>query len=243
MDKPPDNSTRRSSGDEEDDPLGNGCRGGDLSSGRRRSILAQRTATTAGLSPNGVAVVDVRSIFRASERIKNASKRLNAELEEQKAAFKRESERGNKLVEEARRHPNGSPERKKLEQEILKLDADMKFEGKKSDRLFREKETAEYFALLREVKEEIARYAQANNLQLVLGNDVPPELTDPQAVMQEISKLIVYHSVSDVTTAVAELVNRRSGAGASAGTSTRGANTPTATRPSSPGNPARGVQR
>ncbi len=204
-------------------------------------ILAQRTAAPAGLSANGVAVIDMRSIFRASERIKNASKRLAAEVEEQKAAFKRESDRGNKLVEEARRLPNNSPQRKKLEQEILTLDADMKFQGKKSDRTFREKETAEYAALLREVKEEIARYAQANHLQLVLENDVPAELVDPQAVMQEISKLVVYCRAPDISAAVTDAVNRR--VGGTAGSSRGTAPARTATRPSAPANPAHGPQR
>ncbi len=207
-------------------------------------ILAQRAAAPGGLSTNGVAVVDMRSIFRASQRIKNASQRLSAEVEEQKVAFKKRSDRGNQLVEEARRLPNGSPERKKLEQEILKLDADMKLDGKKSDREFREKETAEYAALLREVKEEVARYAQANQLQLVLGNDVPPELTDPQAVMQEISKLVVYCRAPDISPAVTEAVNRRAGGGTASAPASRGAAPGrTATRPTAPATSTRGLQR
>jgi Skp family chaperone for outer membrane proteins len=171
--------------------------------------VSRLSAERSAAPQNGIAVVDMKTVFRNSSRIQQAKEEFAKQLQAKQESFKKDGERGNQMVEKARTLPSGSPERKKLEQEIMKLDADLKYEGKRADREFREKESMVYFGLLRDVREELGRYAQGNRLQLVLGVDPPADLSDPQAVMQEVSKAIVYHRSTDITAAVSEAVNRR----------------------------------
>ncbi len=172
-------------------------------------IYAQRPA--APQTPrNGVAVLDVFAIVQGSTKIKQAKDSLTAEIEAKKTSFQKESERGKALTEKFRTLPPNSPDREKLEREILKMKADFELEGKKFERESQEKQTKVWYSLSRDMQEEVDKFAKANGIQLVLRSEPPqPDLTDPQAIGQEIRKLIVYQRGMDVTPALVEAVNRR----------------------------------
>jgi hypothetical protein len=90
----------------------------------------------------------------------------------------------------------------------------------------RDGEAKMIMSLLADVKHELARYAQANNVPVVLRIDPsPPELTDPRMILQEIHKPIVYARGNDVTPIVLEALNGR-GSGPAATTARPPANRP-----------------
>jgi Skp family chaperone for outer membrane proteins len=175
------------------------------------SLSAQRPAPAAA-PRNGVALVDVAAVSQKCARLTQSLEALKIDYESNAAVFKKEAEAGNQLTEKVRQMPSGSPERKKLEQEVLKKRADFELHGKRITEDARERETKLYVSMFRELNEELARFAQANGIQLVLRYDAPPlDLNDPRAVLQEIQKPIVYQRGVDVTPTVLEAVNRRSG--------------------------------
>ena len=175
------------------------------------SISAQRPASPSA-PRDGVALVDVATVSQKCARLTQSLEALKIEYESNAAGFKKEADVGNQLTEKARQLPAGSPERKKLEQEILKKRADFELHGKRITEDTRERESKLYVSMFRELNEELSRYAQANGIQLVLRYDVPPlDLSDPRSVLQEIQKPIVYQRGVDVTPVVVDALNRRSG--------------------------------
>src|SRR3954468_2151027 len=87
------------------------------------NLLAQRS--TGPAAPRGaVAVVDVAGVSTKCDRLKQALDGLKADYESHAATLKKESEAGNLLAEKINKMPVGSPERKKLEQEVMKKRAD-----------------------------------------------------------------------------------------------------------------------
>ena len=183
------------------------------------TLRAQRPVAPTG-SQTGVALLDMASISQNSVRFKQSIDTLKKEYDAKAQALKQEGDTGNQLTEKVRSMPAGSPERKKLEQEVLKMRADFELHGKRINDDTRERTMKNMYLLLREVQDEVARYAVANNVQLVLRYDPPPaEMTDPRAIFQEVQKPIVYQRAFDATPPILEALNRRgpSGAGRTAG--------------------------
>jgi Skp family chaperone for outer membrane proteins len=157
----------------------------------------------------GTGLVDVSEIMKHSARFNQSMDRLKQEYESKALELKKEGERGNQLTEELRKLPANSPERKQLEQQILKLRADYELKGKKVTEDIRDNESKIVLGMMAELKTELERFGVANAVQLILRNDpTPPELTDPRMILQEIHKPIVYQSNSDVTPAILEAMNR-----------------------------------
>lgn len=173
-------------------------------------IAAQRQ--TAPAPPNGVAVVDVYSILQNSASVKQAAQALEGENQAKRESMKKDNDRGVQMTEKLRTLPADSPERQKLERDVMRLKADFDLQGKRFERELQEKETKVYYSLSRDIREEMSRYAQANGIQLVLrGDPTPPDLTDPQNVAHEIRKVVVYQRGCDITAPMVEAVNRRAG--------------------------------
>ena len=162
------------------------------------------------MGQTGTALVNVITMTSESARLKQSLEALKKEYEGSTAQFKSESERGNQMTEKLRTLTPNSPEFKKLEQEVTKLRADFELHGKRVTNDVQDRESKLYFAFSKELREEVARYAQASGVQLVLRYDVsPPELTDPRAILQEVHKLVVYQRGVEITPVVVEAMNRK----------------------------------
>jgi Skp family chaperone for outer membrane proteins len=171
-------------------------------------LLAQRPAGP--VARGGPALVDMTAIVQNSSRLKQDMVKLKDQYEAKAAELKKESDRGNKMTEDARKLPPSSPERKEMEQKVLKLRADFELHGKRINDDTREQEAKIVYAMLRELQDELARHAQVNGEQLILRYDpTPPDLNSSQAILAEIQKPIVYQRGSEITPAVLEAMNRR----------------------------------
>ena len=189
-------------------------------------LWAQRAATSSSI-PSGVALVDVASITMNSQRVKQSIEAMKAQYEQSAATLKKESDSGNAITEQVRKLPPG-PERKKAEQDLMKKRADFELHGKRLRDEAADGEAKVYHALARELREELARYAAATGVPLILRYEPSPaDFPDRQSVAAEIEKLVVYQRDADVTPQVLGELNRRAPSG---GTSRAPA-------------PAKGVQR
>ncbi len=181
------------------------------------TLLAQRPPASP-LTQTGTGLVDIGAVTQNSAALKQSLDALKKEYEASSADFKRESEKGNQLTEKLRKMPAESPEHKKLEQELLKMRADFELRGKRISNDIRDRETKLFFSTLRDIQAELARFAQANGVKLVLRYDpTPAELNDPRAILQEIQKPIVYQRGSEITQPVLEAMNRRGPSGPATG--------------------------
>lgn len=173
-------------------------------------ISAQRPAAPPPAPCDGLALLNMYTVIQSSTKIKQAKDSIEAEGQAKKEVFKKDGERGGQLAEKFRSLPPNSPERQKLEREIMKMKADFELQGKKFERESQEKEVKVFYALSRDLHDELDRYAQVNGIQLILRYDpTPADLVDPAAIAQEVRKLIVYQRGLDITPAAVEAVNRR----------------------------------
>ncbi len=157
----------------------------------------------------GVALVDTGVIMKNSNRFNAAMEKLKAQMEAKGQELKKEGERGNQLTEELRALPQNDPQRKQMEQNILKMRADYELKGKRITEDIRDEESKIVLGLMAEIKGELGRYAQATGTQLILrDNPEPPNLSDPRVILQEIHKPIVYQSGIDATSLILDSLNR-----------------------------------
>lgn len=179
--------------------------------------LAQRPPAAAPPG-TGAALVDMGLIMKSSNKFNAAMEKLKAQYEAKAEELKRDGERGNQLTEDLRALPPSSPERKPMEQEILKLRADYELKGKRITEDIRDSESKIVLGLSHEVRGELERYGKATGTQLILrGNPEPPNLNDPRIILQEIHKPIVYQANADVTAAILDSLNRGTVASTPAG--------------------------
>jgi Skp family chaperone for outer membrane proteins len=193
-------------------------------------LWAQRPVAPS--SPRGGPVlVNMGAIMKHSARFNQSMERLKQEYEAKARELQKEGEQGNQITEEMRKMPANTPERKKLEEEIMQRRADYELHGKKVTEEIRDHEAKIVLGLLGDLKQELDRYGQASGTPLILRYDpAPEELTDPRMILQEIHKPIVYQSGLDATGSILEGLNRGAPPGAAPATGRAPA-------------PARGVQR
>ena len=119
------------------------------------SLLANARAAAAPRR-SGTAMVDMGTIMKSSNRFNAAMERLKAQYEAKAEELKKEGERGNQLTEELRAMPPNSPQRKELEDSILKLRADYELKGKRITEDIRDSESKIVLGLIGEVKRRTA---------------------------------------------------------------------------------------
>ncbi len=185
------------------------------------------TAPTFAQAPaarrSSTALVDMGTIMKGANRFNAAMEKLKAQYEARAEELKKDGERGNQLTEQLRQLPQNSPQRKEMEDQILRLRADYELKGKRVTEEIRDNESKLVLGLVSEVRGELERYGQATGAMLILrGNPAPPNLNDPRVILQEIHKPIVYQAANqDVTTQVLDSLNR--GAPAAVPTANRAA--------------------
>lgn len=159
---------------------------------------------------SGTAVVDMATIMKGANRFNAAMEKLKAQYEAKAEELKKDGERGNQLTEQLRALPQNSPQRKEMEDQILRLRADYELKGKRITEEIRDSESKLVLGLVGEVRGELERYGQATGTQLILrANPVPPNLNDPRIILQEIHKPIVYQAPGqDATTLILDALNR-----------------------------------
>jgi hypothetical protein len=172
------------------------------------------------------------TIMKGANRFNAAMEKLKAQYEAKAEELKKDGERGNQLTEQLRALPQNSPQRKEMEDQILRLRADYELKGKRVTEEIRDSESKLVMGLVGEVHGELQRYGQATGTQLILrANPVPPNLNDPRIILQEIHKPIVYQAPGqDATTLILNSLNRGAPSAPQAGTGT----VPTANRTSAP---------
>jgi hypothetical protein len=191
-------------------------------------FVASGALAQAPAARSGTAVVDMATIMKGANRFNAEMEKLKAQYEAKAEELKKDGERGNQLTEQLRALPQNSPQRKEMEDSILRLRADYELKGKRITEEIRDSESKLVLGLVGETRGELERYGQATGTQLIFrANPAPPNLTDPRIILQEIHKPIVYQAAGqDVTTLIIDSLNR----GAPSAPPARAGAAPTANR-------------
>ena len=187
-----------------------------------------RPAATGATAPprhQGVAVIDITFILDNYARLKADGDRFKAEVEAMGKQFKAQQDAIVKGAEKLKQYNAGSPEYKKLEEQLAQQQSDLKVQASLKEKEFAERESKIYLAAYQEVCNLVKVYSDRNGISLVLRfNGKPVDTNNRDAIRAELFKTVIYNDPAiDITDQILAELNR----GAAA--------PPTAARPSQPG--------
>lgn len=170
-------------------------------------------APAGGPSPHGIAVIDVTYILEHYAKLKGAMEFYKAEAQKTEDELKKERDDIAKRAEAIKAFSPGTPEYKKLEEELTKRESDWKLKVASKRRDFAEKESLYYLRAYQELSEAVKVYAQKNGIQLVLRfNGAPIDPNNREMVQMEVFKMVMYYDKNiDITNPVLAEMNRAAG--------------------------------
>lgn len=156
-----------------------------------------------------IAIVDMGEIFTNCVRYKTAIEGMKAQTLQLEAQFKADYENMKKMAEEMKVMQPGSPDFRKRESELGKLELDFKFRQAQARKDFEERINSVQFSLYREIDAIVKQVAVANNIALVMRHNTSQvNGTDPQQVLRAINQSVVYYNPGlDITKLVLGKLN------------------------------------
>lgn len=157
-----------------------------------------------------VAVLDMSRVFKEHARLKDLQESMKTEVQNIDNALKGENDTIRKLSEQLRDYSIGSPDYTNLDSQITnrkaKLQANVQLERKKL--MLREAEMLH--SVYTEVAQEVETIANSRGLLMVIQYaDIPSSPNEPESVMSNLNKQVVWHNKSiDITEEVIARVNR-----------------------------------
>ena len=161
----------------------------------------------------GVAFLDITKIFKSHARFNGLMAELKADETKAEGQMKGEVDYVNRMMEDLKLVKPGTEEYSGREQEIARRRADMNVRIQLQRKEFLVREAKIYNQVYQEIAKEVETFAAANGISTVLrvsGDQVDPN--DPQAVLQNINRQVVYFNRNmDITDAILARLNRDGG--------------------------------
>jgi Skp family chaperone for outer membrane proteins len=197
-------------------------------------LAAQQNAAGANASRYGIAVVDISYIFKNYPAFTGAIEGLKKEMEAADGQLKADRDRLARMEEERNALKPGTPDFKRLDEELAWQKADFSIKQGTIRRDFLEREAKIYYQTYTQVSYAVNQFASGNNIGMVLrfnGDQIDP--AQREDVMRAIMQPIVYQNNIDITPDVLAVLSRggsSGGAAAPSGGAAPAGGTPTANR-------------
>jgi Skp family chaperone for outer membrane proteins len=196
------------------------------------AIAFPQAARAEGNGGTGVVVIDIKYIFDNHARFKQSTDLLKRDAEEFQSAIRAREKGLREKTEQAKDFNPGTPEYKKVEEEVAKLASDLQVEMALKRKEFMEREAKLLYTTYTEISDRVARFADENGISLVLRFDSSAINADDRGSVQAgINRSIIYQRQLDITLAVLEQCNRDKPAAGPAATGPGGAAPKSAVRP------------
>lgn len=191
-------------------------------------------ASSAGMN---VAVIDVARVFKNHVRFNAAMTDIKTEIDQFEAQVRERQRALRAKGEGLANYKAGSPEFRKLEEELARTESDMKIEVGLKKRELLEQEARVYYRVYKEIEQEVAVIASRFRIRLVLRyNAEEMKEDDRNSVLQGVNRAVVFQQDLDITndvlavlnqgTTVPPAGNRQPTTGGPTGTSAKGGSRP-----------------
>jgi len=148
-----------------------------------------------------VAVVDMNYIFKKHEGLSQAEARWKQDMQAAEANVKKDKERLTTMAEKLKTYRTGTPDYKKLEEEMTALSVQLQTHIQIQKKEFGERKAKLFYAVYSEVHDAVKYWSDRNGVNLVLqfsGDPVDPN--NPNSIANQLSSLVVYnHRSIDIT--------------------------------------------
>jgi Skp family chaperone for outer membrane proteins len=171
----------------------------------------------ANATKHGVAVVDISYIFKKHDRFRATMESMKKEMETTEAELKSDRDKIAQMEEQRNTYNAGSAEYKQMDEQLARNMAEFNLKMTKLRKEFLEREAKVYYQTYLEVSKAVEYYAQHHDIGLVIRfNGEPVDPNKREDVLREINKPVVFQNQVDITPDVLALLNRDSGAAATA---------------------------
>lgn len=164
--------------------------------------------------PTSVAVVDVSKIFEEHAGFKQTMEAMRQEVVAFENELKGRGKEMETIREQMKQFDAGTPEFKKLESQILQMQADGQILATQKKRDLLDREAKVYYTVYTEIQKEVTAYAQHFKIGLVLRyNSAPIDPANRQSVLDGVNSSLVYQGGIDITQRIIDqIAQRRQGA-------------------------------
>ena len=171
---------------------------------------AARPAATTPIA-GGVAIVDMTYIFEKYSGFQSKKDALQKDITLAEQELKSMQQAMQTLAERLKDYKPNTPDYNAIEEELAKRNAEGQVKMQKQKKEFLGREAKMFYSIYQEVSDEIKVFAERNSINLVLRfTGDPVDVDDPQQVVKELNKGVVYYSASiDITPHILEQLNRR----------------------------------
>ncbi|TWT48631.1 OmpH family outer membrane protein [Botrimarina hoheduenensis] len=191
-----------------------------VSAGQR---AAAQASTSVNASKLGVAVIDINYIFNEYQKHKGEMDAMKADFRAIDTQLKTEQQKIMQAEQQkAESFKPGSPEFNQLDDQIVKMKADLQVQVTRQRKDLVEREASIYYTTYREVDQAIKYYAKNKGITLVLrfnGDEADPN--NRESILRSINKAVHYQDQIDITPDVLALLNRAASQQANRGTAPR----------------------
>jgi Skp family chaperone for outer membrane proteins len=179
------------------------------------STLPAQNRPAAAATGQSIAVIDIGAVFKGHLRFKAMTDKWKEDVLAAEKAFKSEGETLNKSAKQLQDLRPGSPDYKKLEEELTKQQSDLNARMSLQKKAFMEREAKIYYAIYQEIQDEVKYYAEAKGVAMVVRHDSAPiDPNNRNSVMAGINKTVLYQQPGlDITNVILNELNRRAGNG------------------------------
>ena len=156
-----------------------------------------------------VAILDLTYIFKNHTRFMQMSADMRREVEAAENALKADRESYRQLTEKLEQYKRGTQEYRALEEELAKRAAELNLQVNIQKKNFLEQEAKIYYTVYQEVIDCVKYHCDNTGVSLVLRfNGDPIDRNDPQEVLKELNKSVIYYNRSiDITPIILEKLN------------------------------------
>lgn len=119
------------------------------------------------------------------------------------------------VANQIRKAEPGSPDFQRLQGQLLKLNGELRQLAEAGQQTIQKKETTIYLAFYRTLDEEVAKYAKAKGLKLVLRqqDNSLDEKQPVQEILKSLNRGIIYQDGLDITDDILKALDARASAG------------------------------
>lgn len=170
--------------------------------------LAQNPAG-ANAQKFGVAVVDINYIFKNNPLFKSKMDGMKADFEKIETSVKGRQQQIIDMQERKKLLTPGSAEFKQVDEQIVKMNANLQVEVTQQRKELVEREAKIYYETYLQVSQAISYYAERQGIGLVLRfNGEQADPANRESILRNINKAIHYQNSIDITPDIEVLLNR-----------------------------------
>jgi Skp family chaperone for outer membrane proteins len=172
----------------------------------------QPAAPTQGLQPGpaNIAVIDIAAIYKAHTRFTQMMNEIKADMEAADGVVKKERDTLKGMVDSMEQFRSGTPDYKRLEEEIARRQADLATRVQLQKKEFLLREARVHYSVYQEIMQEVDYFAASHGIAMVFRfNSDPVDVERPEDVLRHINKPIVWVPQGcNITPYVLERLNR-----------------------------------